>query len=121
MVERSRAIEIRTGSRSRRTNKASKDRLVERCGSTWDNPLTHVYSFPNHGVSFVALNSGFGCGLEGSEYDRGKLTIPAEEILVAFQSVPKGHQILSLMHHTTADLNDAASRLIVPMIEEKAS
>jgi hypothetical protein len=95
--------------------------LADRCGSAWANPLTHVYSFPDHKVSFVALNSGFGCGLEGSQYDRGRLTIPAEAILAAFQSVPKGHQILSLMHHTTADLNEAASRLIVPMIEEKTS
>ncbi len=65
--------------------------LVERCGSPWTNPLTHTYSFPNHKVSFVALNSGFGCGLEGSAYDRGKLTIPAEEALAAFQAVPEGH------------------------------
>lgn len=94
--------------------------LVERCGSPWPNPLTHTYSFSKHKVSFVALNSGFGCGLEGSKYDRGKLTIPAEEVLAAFQVVPEGHQVLSLMHHTPADLNEAASRLLIPIIENRA-
>ena len=81
------------------------------------NPLAHTYSFPNHKISFVALNSGFGCGLEGSDYDRGKLSIPAEQVLAAFQSVPNGHQIISLMHHTIADLNETASRLLIPIIE----
>jgi hypothetical protein len=95
--------------------------LANRCGSAWANSLTHVSSFPNHKVSFVALNTGFGCGLEGSAYDRGKLTIPAEEVLAAFQSVPKDHRVCSLMHHTPSDLNESASRLLVPMIEEKAS
>ena len=95
--------------------------LTERCGSAWANPLAHTYSFANHKVSFVALNSAFGCGLEGSDHDRGKLTIPAEEVLAAFQAVPEGYQILSLMHHSMADLNEAASRMLVPIIENKAS
>ena len=81
------------------------------------DPLAHTYSFPNHKISFVALNSEYGCGLEGSDYDRGKLSIPAEQVLAAFQSVPNGHQIISLMHHTIADLNETASRLLIPIIE----
>src|ERR1019366_6914787 len=80
----------------------------------------HTHTFPDKTVSFVSLNSAFGCGLEGSDLDRGRLVLPAENVLSAFQAVPEGHLIFSLMHHTMADLNEAAHRLLIPMIEGSA-
>jgi hypothetical protein len=41
-------------------------------------------------------------------------------VLAAFQAVPEGHQILSLMHHTPGDLNETANRLLIPIIENRA-
>jgi hypothetical protein len=95
--------------------------LAERWSGPWQNPLAHTYSFPDQKVSFVAINSGFGCGLEGSDYDRGKLAIPTEDVLAGFQAVPDGHQIFSLMHHTLADLTNAASRELVSIIDQRAA
>ena len=95
--------------------------LAERCGCPWENPLAHTYSFTHQNVSFVALNTGFGCGPEGSAYDRGKLTIPAEEVLAAFQAVPVGHHVVSLMHHTPSDLSETATRQLIPIIENRSS
>ena len=95
--------------------------LTERFGAVWQNPIAHTHSFPDQKISFVAINSSFGCGLEGSAYDRGKLAIPSEEVLAAFQAAPDGHQTLSLMHHTLADLNESTNRLVAPIIEQKAA
>lgn len=63
--------------------------FADKCGATWKSPLSHVYDFPNLGVSFVALSTAFGCGIEGSEYDRGKLSIRGVAALDAFQQVPE--------------------------------
>ncbi len=95
--------------------------LAERCGSPWTNPFANAYSFPNKKISFVSLNSGFGCSLEGSKFDRGKLAILGEHALAAFQEVPEDHQTLTLMHHTLADLCESCSRVLVPMLTEHSS
>jgi predicted phosphodiesterase len=92
--------------------------LVKRHGANWDSSLSHVYNFPDRKASFVALNTAFGCGTEGSEYDRGKLAIFASDALAAFQQVPTGHQVFSLAHHTMSDLNEAAHREILPVISK---
>jgi len=95
--------------------------LMERCGTPWSDGIAHTYSFPAKKISFVALNSGFGCGLEGSQFDRGKPVIPGEHALRAFQEVVEGHQTLSLMHHTMADLNESSSRMLEPILTKNSS
>jgi hypothetical protein len=66
--------------------------LAARYGGSWDNPFSKVYSFDAEKVSFVALNSAFGCSLKGSEADRGHLAVSAELALASFQNVPSGHK-----------------------------
>jgi ribosomal protein S14 len=61
--------------------------LAKRCGNAWDNPYARVYSYPGKRVSFVAINTGYGCGLEGSQFDRGKLAVSANQVLEAFQRI----------------------------------
>jgi calcineurin-like phosphoesterase family protein len=51
--------------------------FVSAVGQPWDEDLLNkVYNFPAHKFSFVSLSTAFGCGTEGSSYDRGKLAIP---------------------------------------------
>jgi predicted MPP superfamily phosphohydrolase len=92
-------------------------KLAERCGHAWPDPLSHIYSFPDENVAFVALNSAYGCGLEGSAYDKGKLAIPAAQILSAFQRVPEGQLVMSLIHHTPGDFNESTTRTTLPIIQ----
>jgi 3',5'-cyclic AMP phosphodiesterase CpdA len=67
---------------------------------SWDDqPLNHVYKFPSRKFSFVSISTAFACGREGSVYDRGKLALPIEHTLRAFQSVPEDYRRFSLMHH----------------------
>ena len=94
--------------------------LAEHCGAPWTNPFAHTYSFASQKISFVALNTAFGCGTEGSAFDRGKLAVPAEIALAAFQEAPEEHAIYSLMHHTPSDLNEAAQRTLMPVIKNEA-
>jgi hypothetical protein len=51
--------------------------LAKRCGNTWENPFVRFYSYPTKQISLVAINTGYGCGLEGSQCDRGKLAYRA--------------------------------------------
>jgi hypothetical protein len=95
--------------------------LAERCGHKWQSAFAENYCFPNQKVCFVAINTGFGCGLEGSGYDRGKLAVSADDVLVAFQSVPEGYQSFSLMHHTLADLSESSNRVLAPVIDQKST
>jgi predicted phosphodiesterase len=88
---------------------------------SWQDPLAHLYSFDDLSVSFVALNSAFGCCKGGSVTDRGRLAFPCEVALSAFQSIPAGHRVISLTHHTMSDFNETTSRLLAPMIASKAS
>lgn len=92
--------------------------LTQRSGVVWDDPLSHVYTFPDRNVSFVALNTAFGCGLEGSEHDRGKLALSTSSVLAAFQSVPAEHKVYSLAHHTMGDLNEASARVVIPVLSK---
>jgi 3',5'-cyclic AMP phosphodiesterase CpdA len=94
--------------------------LAARYGGSWDNPFSKVYSFDAEKVSFVALNSAFGCSLKGSEADRGHLAVSAELALDSFLKVPSGHKIISLVHHTFGDMTEGTTRLLVPTIEKYA-
>jgi hypothetical protein len=94
--------------------------LAARYGGSWDNPFSKVYSFDAEKVSFVALNSAFGCSLKGSEADRGRLAVSAELALDSFLKVPSGHKIISLVHHTFGDMTEGTTRLLVPTIEKYA-
>lgn len=95
--------------------------FVNSIGQSWDEHLLHhIYNFPTHKFSIVALSTAFGCGIEGSGYDRGKLAVPAEHALSAFQSVPGEHRSLSLMHHTLADLTEYSSRTFSPLVEKNS-
>jgi len=96
-------------------------KLADRCGHGWSNPLAHHYSFPTKKISLVALNTGYGCGLEGSKYDRGKLAISAATALGTFQMAPKDHRVVSLMHHTPSDLNESTSRVLMPVISNNST
>lgn len=90
-------------------------------GQSWDHqPLNHVYNFPAHKFSFVAISTAFGCGTEGSAHDRGKLALPPEHTLHAFQSVPDGYRCISLMHHTIADLSEQSNRSFSPILEKNS-
>lgn len=90
--------------------------LTKRYGHEWTSPYTKTYNFPDKGVSFVAISTGYACGLEGSKHDRGRLGVSAGQVLTAFQAVTKGHKTYSLMHHTTADLNEHSSRQFLPIL-----
>lgn len=92
--------------------------FAKRCGHEWSNPFTKVYSFDAEKVSFVALNSAFGCSLDGSQKDRGQLALPSQYIMAAFHEVPSDHTVISLMHHTLSDLNESTHRLVTPIIEK---
>jgi predicted phosphodiesterase len=94
--------------------------LAKRCGAEWTNSLTHTYHFFDRKLSFVAFNTAFGCGLEGSEYDRGKLALAGDQVLAGFQTVPNDHKVYSLAHHTIADLNEASSRAVIPIIAKRS-
>jgi 3',5'-cyclic AMP phosphodiesterase CpdA len=95
--------------------------FVSSVGQSWDEHLLNqVYNFPAHKFSFVALSTAFGCGTEGSSHDRGKLAVPMEHTLRAFQSVPSDHRRMSLMHHTLADLSEYSSRAFSPVVEKDA-
>ncbi|WP_338156393.1 metallophosphoesterase [Bradyrhizobium elkanii] len=95
--------------------------LTERCGHSWTNPFTHHYHFPKKKIGFVAINSGYACGLEGSQYDRGKLAVSVNLALGKLQEVPTGHSIVSLMHHTMGDLAESCSRDLVPILAKRSS
>jgi 3',5'-cyclic AMP phosphodiesterase CpdA len=95
--------------------------LAARCGHPWSNPFVHHYSFPAKKTSFIALNTGYGCGLEGSQHDRGKLAVSANQVLTAFQQKPEDHGVVSLMHHTMADLTEASTRVLSPMLAKQAA
>lgn len=95
--------------------------LVDRCGHAWSSPFVHCYNFPKKKVSFVALNSGYACGLEGSQHDRGKLAVSSNQVLTKFQEATSGHRVISLMHHTMSDLCETTIRDIGPIIAKHAS
>jgi Calcineurin-like phosphoesterase len=92
--------------------------LAKRCGNPWENPFVCNYNYPTKQVGFVAINTGYGCGLEGSQFDRGRLAISANQVLNAFQQIPKYHRAVSLMHHTLADLNESSTRVLNPMLSK---
>jgi predicted MPP superfamily phosphohydrolase len=95
--------------------------FVKSLGQSWDDePLNHVYNFPAKKMSFVAISTAFGCGKEGSIYDRGKLAVPPSQTLRAFQNIPKDHRTFSLMHHTPADLNEQAHRQFASLVEQES-
>lgn len=94
--------------------------LARRCGHLWSSPFVHHYNFPKKKISFVAINSGYGCSLEGSEYDRGKLAISSRLTLGALHDVPSGHRIVSLMHHTMSDLAESTSRDLTPILAKRS-
>lgn len=95
--------------------------LANRCGNPWDNPFVHTYSYPAKKVGFIAINTGYGCGTEGSQYDRGKLAVSGSQVLEAFQKLPSDYQKLSLMHHTVSDLNESSSRILNPMLSKQST
>jgi hypothetical protein len=94
--------------------------LASRYAGAWSNPFYKVYSFGAKKISFLALNSAFGCSLNGSAADRGKLGLSAETVLAAFQEVPKGHNTISLVHHTFGDMTEGTVRHLVPTVENHA-
>jgi Calcineurin-like phosphoesterase len=91
--------------------------LASRYGGPWSNPFYKVYHFGAKKISFVAFNSAFGCSLDGSAADRGKLALSAETALAAFHSVQKEHKAISLVHHTFGDMTEGTARHLVPIIE----
>lgn len=95
--------------------------LAKRCGNPWDNPYVRVYGYPAKKTSFIAINTGYGCGLEGSQFDRGKLSVSANRVLEAFQSVPDDHRAVSLMHHTMSDLSESTARVLNPLLSNHSS
>jgi hypothetical protein len=95
--------------------------FVAAVGHPWnDQILNHVYSFPAQKLSLVALSTAFGCGTEGSAYDRGKLALPIEHTLRAFQSVPADFRCMSFMHHTLSDLSEQSSSRFSPVLEKES-
>ncbi|UYO41489.1 metallophosphoesterase [Rhodopseudomonas palustris] len=95
--------------------------LAARCGHEWKNPFSHHYSFPEKQASFIALNTGYACCLEGSSQDRGHLAISGTRALETFQLAPKDHTIVSLTHHSLSDLNESSSRILIPIINSQSS
>lgn len=95
--------------------------LAKKYGHEWTNPYTKAYNFAGKSVSFVAINTGYACGLEGSKYDRGKLGLAVGNVLSAFQDVTAGHKTYSLMHHTAADLNEHTTRLFLPILFKQSA
>lgn len=95
--------------------------LAGRCGHRWQSPFAHHYSFPKKKIGFVAINSGYACGLEGSQYDRGKLAISSNLALGALQEVAAGHRVVSLMHHTMSDLAESCARDLAPILAKRSS
>lgn len=95
--------------------------LAKRCGHAWDDPFVNVYSYPSKKISFVSINTGYACGLEGSQHDRGKLALSCNSVLAAFQTIPADHQSVSLMHHTLADMNESTSRTLNPLLAKRSN
>ncbi|MGD1015669.1 MAG: metallophosphoesterase [Roseiarcus sp.] len=94
--------------------------LASRYGGAWSNPFYKVYSFGAKKMSFVALNSAFGCSVKGSAADRGKLGLSAEIVLAAFQEIPQANKAISLVHHTFGDMAESTVRRLVPIVENHA-
>jgi hypothetical protein len=92
----------------------------EYSAGSWTNPLIHVYNYPVEKISFVAMNSAYGCSENGSRSDRGRLGFSSSIALSAFQSIPDGYNVVSLVHHTLDDFNEPTARTMRPMIATKS-
>lgn len=90
-------------------------------GTKWErSPFFDVASFLDKKVSFVAINTAFGCFLEGSASDRGKLVFPVALALKAFQSIPADHRIISVGHHPLTDTTEETCRQLSALIERRS-
>jgi hypothetical protein len=94
--------------------------VASRYGGMWESPFAKIHCFDAEKVAFIALNSAFGCSVEGSAKDRGQLALSSEAVLSAFQRIPDDYVKISFCHHSMGDLNESTVRELSSIIEKNA-